>query len=76
MPVQLLRFKKATGGGEVWVNPEQVIYAEAHEKKEDKSKLTILHVTGKEGKLFIKESPEEVNRIFRSIKEETVTTYK
>lgn len=68
--IQLIRFKRNIGTGNVWVNPEQMVYAEEAEKKEDKTKFTVLHVTGKEGKVFIKESPEEVNNILRKIKRE------
>lgn len=68
--IQLLRFKKHIGTGNVWVNPEQMVYAEEAEKKEDKTKFTVLHVTGKEGKVFIKEHPEEINKIIKSIKRE------
>ncbi len=64
MAVQLLQFKKSTGGGEVWINPDQIIYAEVVELKEGKGPSTIVHLTGKEGKVFIKEHPAEMNKIF------------
>jgi|GEM_PF-7078242 len=68
--VQLLRFTKSTGKGTIWINPEQVIYAEPVESKDNKGPMTVVHVTGKEGKVFIKESPEEMNKIFRSIRKQ------
>ena len=79
--VQLLRLTK-TNGGEVWINPAQIVYAEVAKKKEpeeaapkqktagkkDDGFMTILHVTGKEGKVFVNESPAEINRIIKSVK--------
>lgn len=73
-PIQLIRLTKSTGAGVIWLNPQQIIFAEQTEKKEDKSKLTVIHVTGKE-KLFVKESPEELNKIFRSIKADIKIEY-
>lgn len=82
-PVQLIRFTK-TNGNTIWINPEQIIFAEQYEKKKDTTTPpvkdpktakeakqafeTIVHVTGKEPKLFIKESPDEINKILRSLK--------
>ena len=74
---QLIRLTKNKGNANVWINPAQIIYAEQGEDKEtkdDKVKspkyLTILHVAGREDKLFVKESPDEINKIIRSLKEE------
>ena len=74
---QLIRLTKNKGNGNVWINPSQIIFAEQGEEKDgqdEKEKgpkyLTILHVAGREGKLFVKESPEEINKIIRSLKEE------
>lgn len=61
---QLLRLTKSGDKGNLWVNPEQIIYAEVAERKEDKSSMTILHITGKDGKIFVKEHPDELNKIF------------
>jgi hypothetical protein len=82
-PVQLIRLTK-TKGGNVWVNPEQIIFAEQYEKKPETPAApvkdaktaaaakpvfeTILHVTGKEPKLFVKEAPDELNKILRTMK--------
>lgn len=73
--VQLIRLNKNKGGN-VWVNPAHIIYAEQAEEKESKGAkekakfFTILHVTGHEGKLFLQESPEEINKIIRNLKVE------
>jgi hypothetical protein len=81
MAVQVLKFTSAFKEKEyIWINPEQVIYAETGEKKDSKDskvpvKYTVVHVTGKDGKVFIKESPEEMNRIFRSVKKEMKIEY-
>lgn len=71
--VQLLRLTKDSGGV-LWINPYQIAYAEVGEKKDNKGKLTILHMATKE-KLFIKETPEELNKIIRSIKSEIKIEY-
>jgi uncharacterized protein YlzI (FlbEa/FlbD family) len=83
---QMIRFTK-TNGDAIWINPEHVIYVEqadrksapatdpAPPKKEGTGKLTIVHVSGKEGKVFIKESPEEMNKIFRTVKKELKIEY-
>lgn len=70
-PVQLLRLTK-TNGGEAWVNPAQIVFAEIgkvpEKDRKDKTKdefLTILHMTGKEGKVFVLESPAKINEIVR-----------
>lgn len=86
--VQLLRLTKNTGG-EVWINPQQIIYAEIGKKKDapppdPKQKpaakkgdefMTILHMTGKEGKIFVSESPAEINRIIKSVKRQVRVDY-
>lgn len=85
--IQLIRLTKNKGAANVWVNPAQIIYAEQAEDKESKDEkdkspkfFTILHVTGHEGKLFVKEAPDEINKIIRSLKVERevkeVTHYK
>lgn len=71
--MQLLRFTKVFGDkANIWINPDQIIFAEVGEKKEEGKKemvkYTVLHVTGKEGKVFVKEHPDEINKIVRSIK--------
>lgn len=70
--MQLLRFTKHPSKTAIWINPEHMIFAETFEKLEGKETIkgTILHVSGKEGKVFIRESPEEINKIVRSIKKE------
>lgn len=84
---QLIRLTKNKGNGNIWINPDQIIFAEQGEDKEtkdakDKSPkfLTILHVAGREDKLFVKESPDEINKIIRSLKVERevkeITQYK
>jgi hypothetical protein len=84
---QLIRLTKNKGNSNVWINPAQIIYAEQGEDKESKDEkvtspkyLTILHVAGREDKLFVKEAPDEINKIIRSLKEEKevkeVTQYK
>ena len=84
---QLIRLTKNKGTSNVWINPAQVIYAEQAEEKEgkdEKSKspkfLTILHMAGREDKLFVKEAPDEINKIIRNLKEEKevkeITQYK
>ena len=67
---QLIRLTKNKGTGNVWINPAQIIYAEQGEEKESKEEkdkttkyITILHVAGREDKLFVKESPDEINKI-------------
>jgi hypothetical protein len=74
---QLIRLTKNKGNSNVWINPAQIIFAEQGEEKETKDEkdstpryITILHVAGREGKLFVKESPDEINKIIRSLKEE------
>lgn len=74
---QLIRLTKNKGNANVWINPAQIIYAEQGEDKESKDEkdkspkyLTILHVAGREDKLFVKEAPDEINKIIRSLKEE------
>lgn len=67
--MQLIRLTKSNDGGEIWVNTDLIIYAEPAEKKVDKAKITIVHMSGKE-KLFVKENPAEINKISRSIKKE------
>ena len=74
---QLIRLTKNKGNVNVWINPAQIIYAEQGEEKESKEAkdkatkfLTILHVAGREDKLFVKETPDEINKIIRNLKEE------
>ena len=74
---QLIRLTKNKGNGNVWINPAQIIYAEQGEDKESKEEkdktpkyITILHVAGHEDKLFVKETPDEINKIIRNLKEE------
>lgn len=74
---QLIRLTKNKGNNNVWINPAHIIYAEQAEDKEgkdEKSKspkfLTILHITGQENKLFVKEAPDEINKIIRNLKME------
>ncbi len=74
---QLIRLTKNKGNSNVWINPAQIIFAEQGEDKESKEEkegapryLTILHVAGREGKLFVKESPDEINKIIRNLKVE------
>jgi hypothetical protein len=85
--IQLIRLTKNKGNGNVWINPAQIIFAEQGEEKEGKDEkdntpkyLTILHVAGREGKLFVKESPDEINKIIRNLKVEKevkeITQYK
>jgi len=85
--IQLIRLTKNKGTGNVWINPAQIIYAEQAEDKESKEAkdksprfLTILHVAGREDKLFVKEAPDEINKIIRNLKVEKevkeVTQYK
>ncbi len=84
---QLIRLTKNKGNGNVWINPDQIIFAEQGEDKESKDEkdkspryLTILHVAGREGKLFVKEAPDEINKIIRNLKVERevkeITQYK
>ena len=84
---QLIRLTKSKGTSSVWINPTQIIYAEQAEDKESKDEksktpkfFTILHVTGQENKLFVKEAPDEINKIIRSLKAEKevkeITQYK
>ena len=84
---QLIRLTKNKGNAYVWINPEHLIYAEQGEEKDGKDEkdttpkyITILHVTGFDGKLFVKESPDEINKIIRNLKVEKevkeVTSYK
>jgi len=84
---QLIRLTKNKGNSNVWINPDQIIYAEQGEDKENKDEkiktpkfLTILHMTGREDKLFVKESPDEINKIIRNLKVEKevkeITQYK
>jgi hypothetical protein len=75
--IQLIRLTKNKGNGNVWINPAQIIYAEQAEDKESKEAkdkspkfLTILHVSGREDKLFVKEAPDEINKIIRNLKAE------
>lgn len=72
---QLIRLTKNKGNNNVWINPAQIIYAEQAEDKESKDEkakspkfLTILHIG--EDKLFVKESPDEINKIIRNLKAE------
>jgi hypothetical protein len=85
--IQLIRLTKNKGTGNVWINPAQVIYAEQAEDKENKDAkdksprfLTILHMAGREDKLFVREAPDEINKIIRNLKVEKevkeVTQYK
>jgi len=85
--MQLIRLTKNKGNSNVWINPDQIIFAEQGEDKEskdDKAKtpkyLTILHIAGREDKLFVKESPDEINKIIRNLKVERevkeITQYK
>lgn len=73
---QLIRLTKNKGNSNVWINPAHIIYAEQGEEKEkdEKSKspkfVTILHIAGHEDKLFVKEAPDEINKIIRNLKEE------
>lgn len=84
---QLIRLNKSKGNGNVWINPTQIIFAEQAEDKDSKDEkdkspkfFTILHVTGREGKLFVKEAPDEINKIIRNLKVEKevkeITQYK
>lgn len=86
-PLQLIRITKDKGGN-VWINPDQIIYAEQGKKDKDNDGdkkpgkqefLTIIHIAGPEPKLFVKETPEEINKILRSMKHmkkvETTTTH-
>jgi len=84
---QLIRLTKSKGTSNVWINPAQIIYAEQAEDKENKDEkskspkfFTILHVTGQENKLFVKEAPDEINKIIRNLKVEKevkeITQYK
>jgi hypothetical protein len=75
--VQLIRLTKNKGTASVWVNPAQIIFAEQAEDKENKDPkakspkfFSILHVAGVENKLFVKEAPDEINKIIRSLKVE------
>lgn len=85
--IQLIRLTKNKSNSNVWINPAQIVFAEQGEDKEGKDEkdgatryLTILHVAGREGKLFVKESPDEINKIIRNLKVERevkeVTSYK
>ena len=85
--IQLIRLTKNKGDASVWINPAQIIYAEQGEEKESKDSkdkspkfITILHVAGREDKLFVKEAPDEINKIIRNLKVEKevkeVTQYK
>jgi hypothetical protein len=85
--IQLIRLTKNKGTANVWINPAHIIYAEQAEDKEAKDEkdkspkfFTILHMTGNEGKLFVKEAPDEINKIVRNLKVEKevkeVTHYK
>ena len=74
---QLIRLTKNKGGSNVWINPDQIIFAEQGEDKESKDEksktpkfVTILHVAGREDKLFVKEAPDEINKIIRNLKVE------
>ena len=84
---QLIRLTKNKGTSNVWINPAQIIFAEQGEEKDSKDEkdgaakyITILHVAGREGKLFVKESPDEINKIIRNLKVERevkeITQYK
>jgi hypothetical protein len=72
MAVQQIKFTKAFQEGNIWIVPEHIIYSETGEKKEpgkkEPTKYTVVHVTGKDGKVFIKEHPDEINRILRGMK--------
>lgn len=77
--VQLIRFTKALKPGDVWINPQTIVYAEVNEKKEedtakkdpkDKGKpktYTVLHLLGNNDKVFINEHPDEINGIIRRL---------
>lgn len=67
--IQFVRFAKHKGEGYVYIIPEKMIYAETFEKTEQGKvvKGTIIHVDGKEGKVFVKETPEEINAILRKL---------
>ncbi|MEO6610701.1 MAG: hypothetical protein ABIT05_01160 [Chitinophagaceae bacterium] len=80
--VQMVRLTK-TNGGELWINPAQIVFAEIGRKKDSPEDntgkvkpapgkkeefMTILHMTGKEGKVFVTEAPAEINRIIKSVK--------
>jgi uncharacterized protein YlzI (FlbEa/FlbD family) len=80
--MQLLRLTK-TNGGELWINPEKIVYAEIGKKSDAKEApvrdpktaaarkeefITVLHVEGKDGKVFVQESPSKINEIIRGLK--------
>lgn len=74
-PLQLIRLTKNKGGN-LWINPEQIIYVDQGEEKTEGEKkpgkpqmITIIHTSSKD--LFVKEPPDEINKILRSMKRET-----
>jgi hypothetical protein len=74
MAIQSVKFTKHKGEGHTWIVPEHMIYLERFEKMEQGKKVegTIVHVSGKEGKVFIKEHPDEINNILRKLDRETL----
>lgn len=77
MRVQLLLLKNHYAGkSDYWINPAMIVYAETGSEKTDKPNVkinfTILHIAGGKEKIFVKESPEEINRIILSIRQDEV----
>lgn len=74
MAVQSVKFGKHKGEGFVWIVPEHIIYLETFEKQEAGKPVagTIVHVTGKEGKVFVKEHPDEINSILRKLEKDNI----
>ena len=61
----LLEFQKLSGKGSHWINPDN-ISSVASGKDKDGKDYTVLHMNSQsEPKIFIKEKPEELNKIFK-----------
>jgi hypothetical protein len=74
MMPQFVKLTKHKGEGYVYVVPEQMIFAETFEKTEQGKpvKGTIIHVSGKDGKVFVREHPDEINSILRKLEKDTL----
>jgi hypothetical protein len=74
MAIQFVRFTEAYKQEPIWIIPEQMIFAEVVEQKDTKTKhvlgqMTVMHLAGKDAKIFIKELPEEINRILSKLED-------
>jgi hypothetical protein len=61
----LLEFKKLNGKGVHWINPDNISSVATGTDKEGND-YTVLHMNSQsEPKIFIKEKPAELNKIFK-----------